>query len=340
VNAAFLLVTSAWRAGQAPPPVAAPAAAPAPAPAAASYGGCNGGCSSGCGGDCNACCDSGGLFGGGGGGRLRGLFSKHKGGNCCDSCAQTCAQPTCAQPTCAASSCCDDGCGRQGLFSRLGGLCKKNKGCGNDCGTCGTSCCDDGCGRSSGGRLRGLFSKHKGGDCCDSCNTCGSGCGTGCANGGCANGGYAAPAGAAPAGAEPIAPPKTEGEPKKMPESGNQAMKQVQIITPASEINNPFELHRRHESRVAHAPDYSWLTGQLFYVHADGGLWILRYAPLWQEDQNGGSIVLARDLRMGNYHEGDLVTVHGEILSKKGSVFLGGPLYRAQSIELVDRDAK
>ena len=89
-------------------------------------------------------------------------------------------------------------------------------------------------------------------------------------------------------------------------------------------------------SRVAHAHDFSSVTGQLCFVHADGGLWVLRYAPLWQEDPNGGSVVLARDLRMDNFHEGDLVTVHGEIVRQKSSVFLGGPLYRARSIELVD----
>jgi hypothetical protein len=108
-------------------------------------------------------------------------------------------------------------------------------------------------------------------------------------------------------------------------------------LTVEPETKSPFELHRRYESRVGHAADYSWLTGQLFYVHADGGLWVLRYAPLYQEDPNGGSVVLARDLRMDTYHEGDLVTVHGEILNQRSSVFLGGPLYRAGTIELVDR---
>src|SRR5437588_11636413 len=106
VNAAFLLVTSAWLAGQAPadapPPAAepAPAAAPAPAvapaPAATTGGCCNGGYAGGYAGgysgDCNSCCNSGGLFGGG---RLRGLFSKHKGGDCCDSCGSTTCN-TCA----------------------------------------------------------------------------------------------------------------------------------------------------------------------------------------------------------------------------------------------------
>jgi hypothetical protein len=147
---------------------------------------------------------------------------------------------------------------------------------------------------------------------------------------------------------EPIAPPREA--PKKMPAGSDKPGKQAQAITPipaspyapnvGTEPKSPFELSRRYEARVDHAPDYGWLTGQLFYVHADGGLWVLRYAPLWKEDRHGGSVVLARDIRMDNYHEGDLVTIHGEILSERSSVFLGGPLYRAQSIQLVDRPAQ
>jgi hypothetical protein len=91
---------------------------------------------------------------------------------------------------------------------------------------------------------------------------------------------------------------------------------------------------------VGRAADYGWITGQLFYVHADGGLWVLRYAPLSTEDPNGGSVILARDLQMDSYREGDLVKVHGTILSPKGSIFLGGPLYRVQSIELIDRNPR
>ena len=41
---------------------------------------------------------------------------------------------------------------------------------------------------------------------------------------------------------------------------------------------------------------------------------------------------------MDSYREGDLVKVHGEILNQKGSIFLGGPQYRVQSIEMIDRD--
>jgi hypothetical protein len=40
---------------------------------------------------------------------------------------------------------------------------------------------------------------------------------------------------------------------------------------------------------------------------------------------------------MNNYREGDLITVEGQIISEKGSAHLGAPLYRVQSIRLVDR---
>jgi len=114
------------------------------------------------------------------------------------------------------------------------------------------------------------------------------------------------------------------------------------MIAPAgakveTEAKNPFELDRRYEKRVSRATDYSHLTGQLSYVHADGGLWVLRYAPLAEEDRYGGSVVLARDSMMNSYREGDLVSVEGQVISQRGSSRLGGPLYRVQTISLVDR---
>jgi hypothetical protein len=155
-----------------------------------------------------------------------------------------------------------------------------------------------------------------------------------------------------PKAGEPIPPPKDGGQPgKKLPPGDKPAPVGAapQPVSPPSletapktevEVKSPFELSRRYEARVQRAPDYSWLTGQLFYVHADGGLWLLRYAPLSKEDPNGGSVVLARDLSMDSYREGDLVTVKGEIINqKRSSIFLGAPLYRANSIELVDRSA-
>ncbi len=145
-----------------------------------------------------------------------------------------------------------------------------------------------------------------------------------------------------PAG-EPIKAPK-DGQPgQKLPPGKVQINPIVPDVTPATtrtfgtETKSPFELDRRYEKRVDRAADYSWVTGQLFYVHADGGRWVLRYAPLSKEDSNGGSVVLARDRQLDSYREGDLVTVSGEIIHPKNSVFQGGPTYRARSIQLIDR---
>ena len=145
----------------------------------------------------------------------------------------------------------------------------------------------------------------------------------------------------------PVEPGKSIEPIKKMPKDDGKGVliAPVAPVTPAgarieTEVKNPFELARRYEQRVSHAADYSRLTGQLSFVHADGGLWILRYASLAEEDRNGGSVILARDRMMNNYREGDLVTIEGQVISQKGSARLGGPLYRVQAISLVDRPLK
>jgi hypothetical protein len=100
---------------------------------------------------------------------------------------------------------------------------------------------------------------------------------------------------------------------------------------------NPFDLRRRYQGRVSHASDYSQLTGQLFFVHTDGGRWVVRYAPISNEDRYGGSVVLARDLNMDSFNDGDLVSIEGEVLADKSGAPLGGPLYRAGKATLVER---
>jgi len=155
------------------------------------------------------------------------------------------------------------------------------------------------------------------------------------------NPGTGSPVISTPASTEPLkAMPKSD--PKPAPDKKGASIDVPSTIAPAgakveTESKNPFELARRYENRVGHDAEYSKLTGQLFYVHTDGGLWVLRYAPLSEEDRNGGSVILSRDRMMNSYKEGDLITVEGEIISQKGSAHLGGPLYRVQQMILVDR---
>ncbi len=353
MNAAFLLVTTAWFAGAdpalttttAPAATSGGAVASAPLTGALGTGGCcGGGAYSGVGGGCgcevqcckqgclqklkarmhrnNCCCENVGCGCGGGnvGGNVGGCGSNYGGGNV-------------------------GGCGSNYGGGNVG-CCGSNYG-GNVSGGCGacceTTCCKQGCLQRLKARM------HRNNCCCENVGGCGCG-GSGLYGAGVGGVGGVGVPGVMP-GAEPIRnlPHDATTPGKKLPSSGTKGTVQSNglDVTPTSSSNvietetkNPFELDRRYESRVTRAADYSWVTGQLFYVHADGGLWVLRYAPLWKEDANGGSVILARDRQMDSYREGDLVKVHGEILNQKGSIFLGGPLYRAESIELIDRSAR
>lgn len=100
---------------------------------------------------------------------------------------------------------------------------------------------------------------------------------------------------------------------------------------------NPFEPTRRYDEKFTASPDYSKLTGQLYFVNIDGGRWVLRYAPISTEDRFGGSVILSRDSNLTGFREGDTITVEGEILSEKTDLRLGGAHFRARRAELVER---
>ncbi len=82
----------------------------------------------------------------------------------------------------------------------------------------------------------------------------------------------------------------------------------------------------------AHAKNYGWLIGELQRVHAPGHQWKLRYAPLDEHDEWGGSVVLAPDARLDQCKNGDQVYVEGEIITIRPSLYLSGPLYRIRAI--------
>jgi hypothetical protein len=81
--------------------------------------------------------------------------------------------------------------------------------------------------------------------------------------------------------------------------------------------------------------DYAWLKGRLQRVHVPGGEWKLRYAPLDQQDRWGGSVVLATDVRLDAFADGDIVYIEGEVLAARPSLYLSGPLYRVRTIRKV-----
>ena len=99
-----------------------------------------------------------------------------------------------------------------------------------------------------------------------------------------------------------------------------------------------LQVPEKHRDKVGHETDYSWITGQLFYVRADGGRWLLRYGHPDEVDKYGGSVVLAPTVEMRNFREGDLICVYGQVIEDgRASRSLGGPLYRTNSISMVER---
>ncbi len=99
-----------------------------------------------------------------------------------------------------------------------------------------------------------------------------------------------------------------------------------------------LEVRLAGEARMGHEPDYRSITGYLYYVRADGGRWVVRYAGLDQVDRYGGSVVLAPGVEMKNFREGDLVCVSGEILDDGRALrSLGGAHYRVNAITMLER---
>jgi hypothetical protein len=119
------------------------------------------------------------------------------------------------------------------------------------------------------------------------------------------------------------------------------AVAQQQTLPPPETAQPATQLPavaEKHQDKIGHEDDYSWITGQLYYVRADGGRWVLRYGRIDEVDRFGGSVVLAPTVEMRNFREGDVVCVFGQVMSDGPATrALGGPLYRANSISMVER---
>jgi hypothetical protein len=103
-------------------------------------------------------------------------------------------------------------------------------------------------------------------------------------------------------------------------------------------IQVPTAIQKRYAEKVGHENDYSWITGQLYYIEADGGRWIVRYATADTEDRYHGNILLPPDFNMRNFRSGDLVSVQGEILNNGIPSRIGeAPFYKVNSIDVIER---
>jgi hypothetical protein len=130
------------------------------------------------------------------------------------------------------------------------------------------------------------------------------------------------------------AKPEVQVAEKQEPEIKPVALEQPKIakqeVIPAKQVI--AEPERNEIPEYAHAQDYSWLVGQLQRVHSPQHQWKIRYAALDENEQWGGSMILAPDARLDQCKDGDMVYVEGEILSERPSLYLSGPLYRVRCL--------
>jgi hypothetical protein len=60
----------------------------------------------------------------------------------------------------------------------------------------------------------------------------------------------------------------------------------------------------------SHAPDYTWVQGELVYLHSHN-CWRIRYASVDEDDKYGGGINLVETGPMENFKDGQCVRVQG-----------------------------
>lgn len=115
----------------------------------------------------------------------------------------------------------------------------------------------------------------------------------------------------------------------------------VAAATPAS-TQARGDLHSKLASASApaaafgHAPDYSWISGELWYVPGKN-VWRVHYAGPADRDKYGGVMTLSDAGPMADYRIGQLVYVEGR--PAEGSGQSGTAVYRVTKLlELVNSD--
>jgi hypothetical protein len=110
-----------------------------------------------------------------------------------------------------------------------------------------------------------------------------------------------------------------------LPMSKTQQMPQGLPTSRTAGMLSPAELQK-----VGHDPEYTWITGKLLRV---GGRWSIVYAGPDEIDRFGGSLPVVAPNNAAGVQEGDIVCVHGQVVSQNGR----GAYYQAREVNLVER---
>lgn len=84
------------------------------------------------------------------------------------------------------------------------------------------------------------------------------------------------------------------------------AAPEVPVAAPSS----PEEKPAAYGPTYGHAEDYSWLSGEVEYVHSKG-VWRFRYASVDADDPYGGCVTLLDDGQLGSLRDGQYCRIRG-----------------------------
>jgi hypothetical protein len=128
---------------------------------------------------------------------------------------------------------------------------------------------------------------------------------------------------------EPPPPPvAVETAPAPSPEQPALPPEPGAVPPPAPKRTTLPSAHSRH------APDYSWLLGELQYAHVRGA-WCVHYAPPDEDDPHGGTVTLVDPGPMTGFRSGQFVRVEGSLVDPAS--LEPSPAYRVRSIQPASR---
>jgi hypothetical protein len=136
-------------------------------------------------------------------------------------------------------------------------------------------------------------------------------------------------------------PMEKHADPPELKEIIKGLPKATAVSTPVASNGPPASLavRRTVAGTYGRAPDYSWLQGVLERRY-DGRL-ELRFCDPSVADELGGKVTLVDDPRLGEFHEGDIIQVEGDLSSESGTASKSGwhtyPLYRIRQAWSVPR---
>jgi hypothetical protein len=137
-----------------------------------------------------------------------------------------------------------------------------------------------------------------------------------------------------------VMPPQTAVTPRVAPPMQLAATVQQPAELKAETPSGPELLPVKFESSpepartpqigYGHAPDYSWLTGELQYVHVRNA-WRVRFASVDEEDRYGGSVTLVELGSTDKLANGQFVRVEGSLVHPDSQE--PSPAYRVSSLK-------